>query len=96
MRMMVTVKLDTETGNELIQSGKIGDAVEQVLQQLKPEAAYFMSLGGHRAIVMVVNITDPSELVPISEPFWQQLNATVEVTPCMTAEDLKAGLSMTH
>lgn len=36
---------------------------------------------------------DSSDLPPIGEPFFSQLNAKVEVFPIMNAEDLKKGLS---
>lgn len=96
MRLMLSVELDTETSNPLVASGKIGEVIGQVMEQLKPEASYFCAHGGGRAIILVVEVPDSSYLVTVSEPFWQQLNASVTVTPCMNLEELQAGLGRLH
>jgi hypothetical protein len=36
---------------------------------------------------------DPSEIPAIAEPFFMTLNAEVELSPAMTAEDVQKGLS---
>ncbi len=41
---------------------------------------------------MVFDLKDSSDLPRIAEPFFMGLNATVEFTPVMNADDLKAGL----
>ena len=93
MRMMLTVELDTPTANQLISEGRIAEVVDGVLRQLQPEAAYFYARGGRRAITLVVDAADAASLPSLAEPFWLQLNATVEATPCMNAEELRTGLA---
>ena len=92
MRMMVTVELDTPTANEAIVNGSITKALPQILEQLKPEAAYFLPIGGRRGVVLVVDVPDPSSIVTTAEQFWIQLNAKVEMTPCMNADELEEGI----
>ena len=92
MRMMVTVELDTPTGNEAISNGTIAKVLPQIMEQLRPEAAYFLPLGGRRGVVLFVDVPDPSAIVTTAEQFWQQLNAKVEMTPCMSADELEEGL----
>ena len=42
--------------------------------------------------MLIVNMNDPSELPKIAEPWFLALNANIEATPAMVAEDLrKAG-----
>jgi hypothetical protein len=41
---------------------------------------------------MVFDLKDPSEIPAIAEPFFLNLNAKVEFSPVMNAEDLKKGL----
>jgi hypothetical protein len=64
------------------------------MQRLQPEAAYFGPGSGVRTAYLVVNIDDPSQIPSISEPFFQEMGATVEFIPVMTADDLAKGLSM--
>lgn len=92
MRMMVTVDLDTEKGNELLRSGKIGDLMQSIMAKVQPEAAYFHARNGGRAITMFVDATDDAALVPLLQPFWLELGASVNAIPCMIAADLAEGI----
>jgi hypothetical protein len=92
MRMMVTVELDTPTANQALVSGTIAEVVPQLMEQLKPEAAYFLPLGGRRGVVLFVDVPDASSIVTTCEQFWLQLNAKVEMTPCMNADELEEGI----
>ncbi|MFD5435387.1 hypothetical protein ACFVVA_02995 [Kitasatospora sp. NPDC058048] len=92
MRALLEVELDTATSNKLITDGTIGEGIQQTLAQLKPEAAYFLSRNGHRAMIFVVDIADEASIPSLAEPFWLQLNATVDIRPCMNADELMEGL----
>jgi hypothetical protein len=96
MRLMVTAELDTATGNPLIESGKISEVVGGILESLKPESAYFLAKDGRRCMILVVDVPDSSHIATVVEPFWLELNARVDVVPCMNAEDLQAGLARLH
>ncbi|KAF2778672.1 MULTISPECIES: hypothetical protein [unclassified Streptomyces] len=93
MRVLLKATLDTEKGNESIRSGKLPDVISRMLDQLKPEAAYFGPVGGRRTALLVFDMQDSSELPPTGEPFFTELNAEVEVSPIMNADDLRKGLS---
>lgn len=88
MRMLVTVVIPTEEGNEAIRDGSIGKTLEQILGDIKPEALYFGPNLGNRALYMVVNITDGSQFPAIAEPFFLAFNATIEAVPVFTQEEL--------
>ncbi|MFD4655401.1 hypothetical protein ACFWP2_07160 [Kitasatospora sp. NPDC058444] len=92
MRALLEVELDTATSNKLITDGTIAEGIQQTLAQLKPEAAYFLSRNGRRAMVFVVDIADEASIPSLAEPFWLQLNATVDIHPCMNADELLEGL----
>jgi hypothetical protein len=93
MRMMVTVDLDTEKGNELLRSGKIGELMQGIMAKVQPEAAYFHARNGGRAITMFVDAPDDPSLVPLLQPFWMEMGASVSAIPCMNAADLAEGIA---
>lgn len=92
MRILLKVSMDHETANALSRAGKIGETMAAILEDLKPEAAYFTEMGGKRTGIIVVNIDHPSEIPGIAEPFFLAFGADVEIHPAMIPEDLmKAG-----
>ncbi len=94
MRMMLKAVVDTEAGNEALRTGAMVKAIEQMMQQLNPEAAYFVgSDDGQRSCVVVFDMADSSQLPAISEPLFQIGRARVTLSPCMNFDDLQAGLS---
>ncbi|TDT35196.1 hypothetical protein EV562_109136 [Streptomyces sp. BK208] len=92
MRMLLKATMDTETSNELIRSGRMQDAMRKMLDDIKPEAAYFGALGGRRTALLVFDMQNNSDMPRIGEPFFSELKAEIEVCPIMNAEDLSLGL----
>ena len=39
------------------------------------------------------DLTEPSQIIEIVEPLFLKLNAEVEITPVMSADDLRNGLA---
>ena len=93
MRMMLQAVVDTEAGNEAIRSGSVAKLVEQMVEQLHPEALYFPAGGGQRACIAVFDMTDTSQIQAIAEPLFLGANAKVTLTPCMNLDDLQKGLA---
>jgi hypothetical protein len=84
-----------EAGNAIVRSGKLGQVVQSILAEQKPEAAYFTAEGGQRGGIIVVNVSDVSQIPALAEPWFLTANAKVEFIPAMTPEDLaKAGPSI--
>jgi len=92
MRMMVRFSFPTEEGNEGLKSGKVLKAFGMIMEELKPEAAYFYPDGGERGGLFVINMEQGSDVAEVAERFWYGLNANVEMTPVMTAEDLQKAM----
>jgi len=92
MRMMIKFSFPVEPGNDLVGSGKVNRVFQSIMEDLKPEAAYFFPENGQRAGLLVVNMTDSSDLAKMLEPFWFGLKADVSATPVMNGEDLQKGL----
>jgi hypothetical protein len=93
MRWMIKFSVPVDAGNELVTSGKIGQNFQSLIEDFKPEAAYFFPENGQRSGFMIVNMTDSSDLAKVAESFWHGLHADISVTPVMNGEDLAKGLS---
>ncbi len=95
MRFMIKIAWEVDAGNELARKGSLGSTVQSILEDLKPEAAYFSADGGKRGGFLIVNLDDASQIPAIAEPWFLAVNATVEIIPVMIPEDLaKAGDSI--
>jgi hypothetical protein len=93
MRTMLKVSIPVEKGNEAIKSGALGKTFQTTIDALKPEAAYFFpDEDGSRAALFVFDMEGSWQLPPTVEPLFQNLNASVFLTPAMTPEDLERGL----
>ncbi len=93
MRFLVHVSFPPEKFNAAVRDGTAGGKIGRIMDDLKPEAAYFTTEDGCRGGIMVVNVNDASEMPRIAEPFFLLFDARVEFTPTMTPADLqKSGL----
>jgi len=92
MRMMLRIQIPVESGNEALKSGQLGAVVRAFVERAKPECIYFTLADGWRTVVAVIDMQSSSELPGIGEPFFRELDASIEATPCMNSEELMAGL----
>jgi len=87
MRFLFKISFPVEAGNKAAKDGF--SAIPKILEQQKPEAAYFIAENGKRTAILVLDMSDSSQLPAIAEPWFLALNASIEVTPAMVPEDLK-------
>jgi hypothetical protein len=88
MRFMITFRIPMDKGNALAKDGKIGETLQSILEDLKPEAAYFADIEGARGGYLVVNMDDASQIPAFAEPLFLGLGATLHVHPVFTPEDM--------
>ena len=93
MRVLLKARLNTEKGNEAIQNGTLGKLIQESVEQIKPEAAYFTTDQGKRTAYMVFDMQDSSQMPVLSEPFFLKLGAEISYTPVMNIDDVQKGLS---
>jgi hypothetical protein len=93
MRIMIKFALPVEASNDAMRSGKLQRVFQQLVEDLKPEAAYFFPNGGERGGFFVVDMQESSQVAEYSEGFFFGLNAKIEMLPVMAAEDLQRALS---
>ncbi len=88
MRFLVKVSFPVEAANAAAKKNGF-KVIQQILEQQKPEAAYFIADGGQRTGILIIDIAAASDIPAIAEPWFLALNASVEATPVMLPEDLE-------
>lgn len=90
MRMIMKVRIPVEAGNAAVKNGTLGAKIGQILEGMKPEAAYFAEEDGQRTGYIFFDMQHQSELPKIAEPWFLAFNADLTVRPAMKPEDLEA------
>jgi len=93
VRMMLHVTIPVEQGNKAIKDGSLAKTFQSFMEEHKPEAAYFYPHRGMRTGGFYFDLKDTTDIPRIVEPLFHHLNAEIEATPVMNADDLKAGLA---
>ena len=92
MRMLLKVNIPTPEGNEGIRTGALTTKLKAIIDELKPEAAYFAEEDGERTAYLFVDMAEPWDLPRLVEPFFLSFSARVTARPAMALDDLaKAG-----
>ena len=93
MRMLLEVDIPHEPFNTLVRKGTAGQTIGQILDSIKPEAAYFTERDGRRGAILIVDVPAPSDVPRLAEPFFLKFTADCHFRIVMGPEDLeKAGL----
>jgi len=93
MRMLMHVKFPHKEFNAAIWDGTVGQKINRILEEAKPEAVYFTEYKGQRGAILIIDLPDPSKVPAFAEPWFLAFNADVEFHIVMTPDDLgRAGL----
>jgi hypothetical protein len=88
MRFMITCRIPMEKGNESAKAASLHSTIRSIMEELKPEAAYFSEIEGARSGYIVVNMDDASQIASIAETLFLGLGATIQVHRVMIPEEL--------
>jgi hypothetical protein len=96
MKYIMKVRFPSgEEGNKILKDPNFGKKMQDLLAEVKAEAAYFSTICGSRGGYIIVNMDDASQMPAIAEPFFIWLKADIDFLPVMTIQDLgKAGPSI--
>jgi hypothetical protein len=93
MRFLMKAAIPDEPFNNFVKEGSAGTKIQEILADLKPEAAYFVEMNGHRTGIFIINMDNTAQMPALAEPWFLLFNAEVEFHPAMVPEDLAhAGL----
>lgn len=93
MRFVMHVKLPIGKFDQAVRDGTVDKKMKAILDEIKPEAAYFVATEGKRGGYLIVNMENTSEIPRLAEPWFLVFDAELDFAPCMTPEDLaKSGL----
>jgi hypothetical protein len=93
MRVMARVTIPVGPGNKAVSDGSIGKIMQGAAERWKPEAMYFTTYAAQRTAYLVFDMPDTSDIPPFAEPFFNGLDAEIEIFPVMNSDDLMKGLS---
>jgi hypothetical protein len=93
MRFLIRAKVPTEAGNKMVQDPDFMKKLEDYMNKVKPEAAYFLPINGYRTAAFIVNMENNSQVPSLVEPLFQWMGANVDIIPVMNFDDLKKGIS---
>jgi hypothetical protein len=88
MRCLLKAEFCTDQGNTAVRDGSLGKTIRSILDDLKPEAAYFLASNGKRTAYLVLDMQDASQIPAVAEPWFLALHADIEIVPVMTIDDL--------
>ncbi|HSE38251.1 MAG TPA: panthothenate synthetase [Blastocatellia bacterium] len=93
MRVILTVTFPLEPFNTAVRNGTAGETLNRILEEAKPESAYFTEMNGNRGAILVINIERASQLPAFAEPWFLSFNANCQFRIAMSPDDLaQAGL----
>jgi uncharacterized Fe-S cluster-containing protein len=88
MKLMMTIKIPVEHGNQAVKDGSMAKAFENLMDKIKPEAAYFSMLDGYRAAYLVYELDEQYKLLDLHEPMFAAMGALIDERPVLNWDDM--------
>lgn len=91
LRLLIIAQLPTEAGNKMIDDPDGIKRLEDYINKVKAEAAYFSEENGERTFYIVVDIPSADMIPDVGEPLFH-LGAKVKIRPAMVLDDVKKAM----
>jgi hypothetical protein len=92
MRFLIRAIIPTEAGNKMVQDPNFLRKLEEYINKINAEAAYFFEVNGNRIASFIVDIQSADQIPILGEPLFIKMGAHVEFHPVMSLDDLKRGI----
>jgi hypothetical protein len=92
MRFLIRATIPTEDGNKMVQDPNFLTKLEEYINKVNAEAAYFFEANGSRIASFIVDVQSADQIPVLGEPLFIKMGAHVEFHPVMSLEDLKKGI----
>ena len=92
MRMMMKIVLPTAAYNQAIARGELGPTWKKVFDICRPEAVYYVTEQGHRAVYAFLDVEAVDQVAALTMPLYEAFEAEVSLMPAMVFADLEAGI----
>ena len=92
MRFLIRATIPTEDGNKMVQDPNFLRKLEEYINKVNAEAAYFFEANGSRIASFIVDVQSADQIPILGEPLFIKMGAHVEFHPVMSLEDLKKGI----
>jgi hypothetical protein len=92
MRFLIRATIPTEDGNKMVQDPNFLRKLEEYINKVNAEAAYFFEANGSRIASFIVDVQSADQIPVLGEPLFIKMGAHVEFHPVMSLEDLKKGI----
>jgi len=93
MRVMLKFTIPVEKGNQAARDGTLVQAIDALIEQTQPEAAYFTLDQGKRAGMIFFEVSDQARLPEFHEALFAKLDAAIETVPVLNQDDLRRGIN---
>jgi hypothetical protein len=92
MRFLIRATIPTEDGNKMVQDPNFLTKLEEYINKVNAEAAYFFEANGSRIPSFIVDVQSADQIPVLAEPLFSGMGAHVEFHPVMSLDDLKEGI----
>ena len=92
MRFLIRATIPTEDGNKMVQDPNFLRKLEEYVNKVNAEAAYFFEANGSRIASFIVDVQSADQIPVLAEPLFSGMGAHLEFHPVMSLDDLKKGI----
>ncbi len=93
MRMLMKIILPTEHYNRAIAEKRLGAVWKSFFDAARPEATYYVTERGLRAVHVVLDMTEASQFAALAMPLHTAFGAEITCEPAMIFDDITAALA---